>query len=325
MNVKERYESAKEMYAAMGVDTDKAVETLEKIAISMHCWQGDDVTGFDQKGPLTGGIQATGNYPGKARTPEELMADIDKVFSLVPGKHKLNLHASYAIFEDGEFADRDKLEPKHFKKWVEFAKERGIGLDFNPTFFSHSKVVDGLTLSSPSDEVRNFWIEHGKACVRISQYFAEELGIPCAMNIWNVIIMMNFIRGLPRAVEEAAFVDGANHWQTLFRVILPMSKPSLASLLLFSMIGHWNAWFDGMFYMNNPNNYPMATYLATQIINNNQSMTNMTPEQLALLSSLSEKTVRSAQLFISIIPILVVYPFLQKFFVKGITVGSVKE
>ncbi len=149
--------------------------------------------------------------------------------------------------------------------------------------------------------------------------------LPCAMNIWNVIIMMNFIRGLPRAVEEAAFVDGANHWQTLFQVILPMSKPSLASLLLFSMIGHWNAWFDGMFYMNNPNNYPMATYLATQIINNNQTMTNMTPEQLALLSSLSEKTVRSAQLFISIIPILVVYPFLQKFFVKGITVGSVKE
>ena len=112
------------------------------------------------------------------------MADIDKVFSLVPGKHKLNLHASYAIFEDGEFADRDKIEPKHFKKWVDFAKEKGIGLDFNPTFFSHSKVVDGLTLSSPIDEVRNFWIEHGKACIRISQYFAEELGIPCAMNIW---------------------------------------------------------------------------------------------------------------------------------------------
>ncbi len=184
MNVKERYESAKEIYAAIGVDTDKAVETLENIAISMHCWQGDDVTGFDQKGPLTGGIQTTGNYPGKARTPEELMADIDKVFSLVPGKHKLNLHASYAIFEDGEFADRDKIEPKHFKKWVDFAKEKGIGLDFNPTFFSHSKVVDGLTLSSPIDEVRNFWIEHGKACIRISQYFAEELGIPCAMNIW---------------------------------------------------------------------------------------------------------------------------------------------
>ena len=149
--------------------------------------------------------------------------------------------------------------------------------------------------------------------------------LPSAMSIWNVIIMMNFIKGLPRAIEEAAFVDGANHWQTLIRVILPMSKPSLASLLLFSMIGHWNAWFDGMFYMNNHNNYPMATYLATQVINNNQTMTNMTPEQLALLSSLSEKTVRSAQMFIAIIPILVVYPFLQKFFVKGITVGSVKE
>lgn len=149
--------------------------------------------------------------------------------------------------------------------------------------------------------------------------------LPSAMSIWNVIIMMNFIKGLPRAVEEAAFVDGASHWQTLIKVILPMSKPSLASLLLFSMIGHWNAWFDGMFYMNNPNNYPMATYLATQVINNNQSMTNMTPEQLALLSSLSEKTVRSAQMFIAIIPILIVYPFLQKFFVKGITVGSVKE
>lgn len=151
------------------------------------------------------------------------------------------------------------------------------------------------------------------------------LVLPGAMNIWNVIIMMNFIKGLPRAIEEAAFVDGANHFQTLFQVILPMSKPSLASLLLFSMIGHWNAWFDGIFYMNNPDNYPMATYLATQIISNNQSMTNMTREQLALLSTLSEKTVRSAQLFISIIPILVVYPFLQKYFVKGITVGSVKE
>lgn len=184
MTVKERYESAKEMYAALGVDTDKAVEILEGIAISMHCWQGDDVTGFDQEGPLTGGIQATGNYPGKARTPEELMADIDKALSLVPGKHKINLHASYAIFEDGEYADRDKIEPKHFRKWVEFAKERGLGLDFNPTYFSHDKVVDGLTLSSPIDEVRNFWIEHGKACIRISQYFAEELGQPCAMNIW---------------------------------------------------------------------------------------------------------------------------------------------
>lgn len=184
MTNKERYEEAKQMYAGLGVDTDKALETLKNIPISMHCWQGDDVTGFDHEGSLTGGIQATGDYPGKARTPEELMADIDKVLSLVPGKHKLNLHANYAIFENGEFVDRDKLEPKHFRKWVEFAKERGLGLDFNPTYFSHDKVKDGLTLSSPDEEIRRFWIDHGKACIRISQYFAEELGQPCTMNIW---------------------------------------------------------------------------------------------------------------------------------------------
>ena len=151
----------------------------------MHCWQGDDVKGFDTEGPLTGGIQTTGNYIGAARTPEELMADMDKVMTLCPGKLKLNLHACYAIFEDGEFADRDKLEPKHFKKWVDYAKERGMGIDFNPTFFSHPKVKDGLTLSSPDEETRKFWIEHGKACIRISQYFAEETGVPCVMNIWT--------------------------------------------------------------------------------------------------------------------------------------------
>ena len=185
MTTKERYESAKELYASIGVDTDKAIETLKNIPISMHCWQGDDVKGFDQDGPLTGGIQATGNYPGKARTPEELMADMDKAMSLCPGKKKINVHACYAIFEEGEYVDRDKLEPKHFKKWVEFAKERNMGIDFNPTFFSSPKVKDGLTLSSPDDETRKFWIEHGKACIRISQYFAEETGIPCVMNIWT--------------------------------------------------------------------------------------------------------------------------------------------
>ncbi len=184
MTTTQRYESAKEIYQAIGVDTDQAIRTLKDIQISMHCWQGDDVTGFDHDGPLTGGIQTTGNYPGKARTPQELMADIDKVFSLVPGKHKLNLHANYAIFAEGEFADRDQIEPKHFAKWVEFAKERGIGLDFNPTYFSHDMVKDGLTLSSPDKEVRDFWIRHGQACIRISQYFAEELGQPCLMNIW---------------------------------------------------------------------------------------------------------------------------------------------
>ena len=185
MTQKERYQAAKEMYAAIGVDTDAAIAKLKTIPVSLHCWQGDDVTGFDHDGPLTGGIQTTGNYPGKARTPEELMADIDMVIKCTPGLKKLNLHASYAIFEDGEFVDRDKIEPKHFAKWVAFAKERNMGIDFNPTFFSHPNVKDGLTLSSPDENVREFWIEHGKACIRISQYFAEETGIPCVMNIWT--------------------------------------------------------------------------------------------------------------------------------------------
>ena len=180
-----RYEEAKKKFAALGVDTDAAMEKLKNASVSVHCWQGDDVIGFDHEGPLTGGIQTTGNYPGKATTPQQLMDDIDKAMSLCPGKKKLNLHACYAIFEDGEFVDRDKLEPKHFAKWVEFAKERGMGIDFNPTFFSHDKVKDGLTLSSPDEETRKFWIEHGKACIRISQYFAEETGVPCVMNIWT--------------------------------------------------------------------------------------------------------------------------------------------
>lgn len=185
MTQKERYAYAKECYAKLGVDTDAAIEKLKETPVSLHCWQGDDVTGFDHDGPLTGGIQTTGNYPGKARTPEELMADMDMVIKSTPGRKKLNLHACYAIFEDGEFADRDKLEPKHFKKWVEFAKERNMGIDFNPTFFSHEKVKDGLTLSSPDEETRRFWIEHGKACIRISEYFAKETGVPCVMNIWT--------------------------------------------------------------------------------------------------------------------------------------------
>ncbi len=180
-----RYESAKEIYASFGVDTEKAMETLKDVAIAMHCWQGDDVIGFDHDGPLTGGIQTTGNYPGKATTPEQLMADMEKAMSLIPGKKKLNVHACYAIFEKGEFADRDKLEPKHFKKWVDLAKKYGMGIDFNPTFFSHPKIKDGLSLSSPDKETRDFWIEHGKACIRISEYFAKETGIPCVMNIWT--------------------------------------------------------------------------------------------------------------------------------------------
>ena len=184
MHVKERYEDAKKRYEKAGVDTDKALEILKEIPVSMHCWQGDDVIGFDHDGPLTGGIQTTGNYPGRARTPEELMKDMDKVFSLVPGKTKLNLHASYAIFEDGVHEDRDQLKPEHFARWAAFAKERGMGIDFNPTFFSHDMVKDNLTLSSPDKEVRDFWIRHGQACIRISEYLANETGQPCVMNIW---------------------------------------------------------------------------------------------------------------------------------------------
>lgn len=181
------YENAKGAYAKYGIDTDKAIEKLKSVSVSLHCWQGDDVRGFDTdpEKPLTGGIQTTGNYPGRARTPEELMRDIDKVISLVPGKVKLNLHASYAIFDkENPWVDRNKIEPKHFKKWVDFCKKRGLGCDFNPTFFSHPKC-DPLTLSSPNEETRRFWIEHGKACIRISSYLAEELGEQCIMNIWT--------------------------------------------------------------------------------------------------------------------------------------------
>lgn len=178
-----RYEQTKEIYKSIDVDTEKAIEILKNVPIAMHCWQGDDVIGFDSIGELTGGIQTTGNYIGRARNPKELMADLDKAISLIPGKKKINVHACYAIF-DGEKADRDALKPQHFKAWVDFAKERNMGIDFNPTFFSHSMVKENLTLSSPDETVRKFWVEHGKRCVEISQYFAEETGIPCVMNIW---------------------------------------------------------------------------------------------------------------------------------------------
>ena len=177
------YNNAKLEYQKLGIDTEKAIEILAKIPVSLHCWQGDDVNGFDNDGALSGGIQTTGNYLGKARNPEELFQDMEKVLTLVPGTKKINVHASYAIF-DGEFCDRDKLEPKHFKKWVDFAKKHNAGLDFNPTFFSHPKA-NGLTLSSPDEEIRKFWVKHGQACVKISEYFAKETGIPCVMNIWT--------------------------------------------------------------------------------------------------------------------------------------------
>ena len=179
-----RYEEAKQMYASCGVDTEAALTALANVPLSLHCWQGDDVTGFDHEGALSGGIQTTGNYPGKARTPKELMADFEKAASLIPGKLKLNLHACYAIFADGEYADRDRLLPKHFKAWVDFAKAHNMGIDFNPTYFSHPMVKDNLTLTSPDETVRKFWVEHGKCCAKIAEYFAEETGVPCVMNIW---------------------------------------------------------------------------------------------------------------------------------------------
>ena len=178
------YELAKAEYAKYGVDTEKAIEQLTNIPISVHCWQGDDVVGLDGGGSLSGGIQATGNYPGRARNFEELTADIKKAFSLMAGNKRLNLHASYAIL-DGEKVDRDNYQPKHFAPWVKFAKKNGItGIDFNPTLFSHANVKDGLTLSSPDSQIRKFWIDHCKACIRISEYLATEMGTHCLMNIW---------------------------------------------------------------------------------------------------------------------------------------------
>ena len=177
------YEAAKARYAAVGVDTDAVLEKLQNVKISMHCWQGDDVKGFlTPNGELTGGIMSTGNYPGAAHTPDELRADLEKAYSLIPGKHKLNLHAIY--LDTDEAVDLDEIEPKHYEKWVNWAKEQGIGLDFNPTFFSHPMMKDGFTLSHPDKSVRDFWIEHGKRSRRVADYFGKELGETCYTNFW---------------------------------------------------------------------------------------------------------------------------------------------
>ena len=202
----DRYASAKALYQSLGIDTEAALETLQKYAISMHCWQGDDVNGFDREGALTGGIQTTGNYPGRARNPEELMADIEKALSLIPGKHRVNLHASYAIFQPGQWADRDALLPEHFAPWVAFAKKLGIGLDFNPTYFSHPLAASGRTLSSEDPEVRAFWIRHTRCCLRIAEYFARELGTPSALNIWipDGLKDTPADRGRPRRIYKEA-------------------------------------------------------------------------------------------------------------------------
>jgi L-rhamnose isomerase len=182
--VEHAYSLAKQRYADLGVDTDRALERLAVIPISLHCWQGDDVGGFENTGEeLGGGLAVTGNYPGKARSPDELRRDLEKALSLIPGVHRLNLHASYAE-TGGRRVERNELEPAHFQAWMDWGKERGMGLDFNPTFFAHEKADDGFTLSHPDDGIRRFWIEHGICCRRIGAAMGQALGTPCVTNVW---------------------------------------------------------------------------------------------------------------------------------------------
>ena len=182
--INKAYELAVAQYAAIGVDANKAVEKLDKLPISLHCWQADDVKGFEvSTGDLTGGIQATGNYPGSSRTIEELRADIEKVLTLIPGKHRLNLHAIYGDF-GGEVVDRDQIEPKHFQSWIDWANKVGVKLDFNSTFFSHPKSESGLTLSSPDKDIQSFWMEHLRRCRHIAAEIGRQQGSACIHNIW---------------------------------------------------------------------------------------------------------------------------------------------
>ncbi len=181
--IEQAYRLARERYAEYGVNTDRAISRLRKVAISLHCWQGDDVGGFENADGLSGGgIMATGAYPGKARTPDELRADIEKALSLIPGRHRMNLHAMYA--ETRRKIDRNEIEPRHFKGWVQWAKANKLGMDFNGTYFSHPKAADGFTLSSAKESIRRFWVEHGIACRKIGAYMGRELGTPCVTNTW---------------------------------------------------------------------------------------------------------------------------------------------
>jgi len=182
--INQAYLDAKNQYAAIGIDTDAAIEKLNQLSISIHCWQADDVSGFENpNGDLTGGIQVTGNYPGKARTIDELQKDIEKVLSLIPGKHRLGLHAIYGDF-NGEFVERDQIKPIHFQSWIDWAKKANIALDFNSTFFSHPKADSGYTMSSFDPEIRNFWKEHLRCCRRIAAEIGRQQGSPCVHNIW---------------------------------------------------------------------------------------------------------------------------------------------
>jgi L-rhamnose isomerase len=182
--VEQAYSLAQQEYAEWGVDTQAALDRLSRIAISLHCWQGDDVGGFENTDhEIGGGLAVTGSYPGKARTPDQLRSDVEKALSLIPGSHRFNLHASYAE-TGGQRVQRNQLEPKHFLGWIDWAKEQGLGLDFNPTFFAHDKAKDGLTLAHPDHAIRNFWIEHAIACRKIGAAMGEALGTPCVTNVW---------------------------------------------------------------------------------------------------------------------------------------------
>jgi L-rhamnose isomerase len=183
-HTEQAFRLAKERYAELGVDVDEAQRRLAEIAVSLHCWQGDDVGGFENEGAeLGGGLAITGNYPGKARTPDELRADLEMALSLIPGPHRVNLHASYAETA-GRRVERNQLEPAHFRAWIDWAKEKRLGLDFNPTFFAHPKAADGLTLTHRDEGVRRFWIEHGIVCRRIGAAMGRTLGAPCVTNVW---------------------------------------------------------------------------------------------------------------------------------------------
>ncbi|MEH6369329.1 L-rhamnose isomerase [Pectobacterium carotovorum] len=213
------WQLAKTRYASLNIDVEAVLEQLDQIPVSMHCWQGDDVAGFENTGgPLTGGIQATGNYPGKASTPDELRADLEQAFALIPGPKRLNLHAIY--LESAQPVARNEIAPEHFSTWVEWAKHHKLGLDFNPTCFSHPLSADGFTLSHPDEKVRRFWIEHCQASRRISAYFGRELGTPSVMNIWVpdgmkdlTIDRLAFRQRLLSALDEviAEPLDQAHH------------------------------------------------------------------------------------------------------------------
>lgn len=212
--IKKAYELAKEQYAVLGVDTDAALKEMGKLAISLHCWQTDDVGGFETPDAELGGggIQTTGNYPGKAGTIDEMRADLDKVMSLLPGKQRLNLHAIYGDF-GGELVDRDQIEVKHFQSWIDWAKERGMGLDFNATCFSHPKADDGFTLSSKNEENRKFWVEHVKRCRAISAEMGKQLGTPCVHNTWipdgtkDIPVDRNGYRAILKKSLDEAFAE----------------------------------------------------------------------------------------------------------------------